>query len=90
MDEDGTEAEFLRVSLLLQEKGVNLREVYPRSFTRILGDTGSRATVLFLGEDSFSDPKLLLAKVKGMFAGGETVMLNELIDKAEELLRSKS
>jgi len=89
MNENGTEAEFLRVSSLLQKKGVNLREVYPPSLTRVLGGSGSSATVFFLGDDSFSDPQLLLTKMKGMFAGGTPVLLQELIDRANELLRSK-
>jgi hypothetical protein len=90
MDENDTKAEFLRVSSLLQKKGVNLREVYPPSLTRVLGGSGSRATVLFMGEDSFSDPKLFLTKVNRMFGSGTTVLLNEIIDRANELLRSKS
>jgi hypothetical protein len=83
------EREFLRVSELLMIKGVNLREVYPARLTRILGGEGAGATVVFLGEGAFSDPDLMLTKIKWIFGGLSPLLLNQLIDRANQVLNKK-
>jgi len=87
MTEGGTqEAEFLRLSYLLMKQGKNLRDVYPARLTRILGGSGSRATVYYLGANSFSDPRVLVEKLKTMFGNGTDALLEGLIDRANEVL----
>jgi hypothetical protein len=90
MEYANPEAEFVRVSTLLVKKGVNLRDVYPKSLTRILGGIGSSATVYFLGDHAFSDPTILLEKIKAIFGGGTPVLLSGLIDRANQVLREES
>jgi hypothetical protein len=90
MDMPDPEAEFLRVSALLLKKGVKLQDVYPKSLTQILGGSGSSATVYFLGNDAFSDPRILLERMKTMFGRGTPVLLSKLVDRANELLRGGS
>jgi hypothetical protein len=80
------EREFLRVSALLMEKGVDLHEVYPTRFCQILGKTGGGATVYFIGQNGFSNPVLLLERLKVLFGGGTSTLLLELIDRANEQL----
>lgn len=84
------EEEFVRVSDLLLKKGVKLRDVYPMSLIRMLGDRGATATVVFLGEDAFSDPRILLQRAKRMFGNGTPVILADLIHRANEMLGSGS
>ena len=90
LEQANPEEEFLRVSTLLLKKGANLREVYPTRLIRILGDKGASVMVVFLGNDAFSDPVVLLARLKKMFGNGTAVVLLNLIDRADETLRNMS
>lgn len=87
---EGPDAEFLRVSEMLLKKGLKPRDVYPGKLTAILGGTGTSAMVFFLGEDAFADPKILLGRIKIIFGDGADVLIQGLVDRAEEVLRSGS
>ena len=84
------EREFLRLSKILIAKGVNLRKVYPARLTRILGGEGGGATVIFLGEGAFSNPDLFLTKLKSIFGELNSLLLDQLIDRANQVLNEQA
>jgi hypothetical protein len=84
------EAEFLRLSNLLLERGVDLREIYSARLTHILGGNAFAATVLFLGDDAFSDPARMLSRIKRIFGSGTPVLLSGLVERASVAMKGGS
>jgi hypothetical protein len=74
--------DFLKTASSLMEKHVDIREFCRVAFSEALGSNSAEATLYFLGDDAFSDPKILLIKLEQLFSSGATVLLSRLVDKA--------
>ena len=88
-NDNPTEREFLRVSDMLQRRGLRMSEVYQTGLSKVLGGSGGSAAVFYLGEDSFSDARVLVQKIKVMFGRGADTLIAELADRGMEALRSQ-
>jgi hypothetical protein len=60
-----------------------LREVAVMVFDRVLGRSSSAAVVVRIGDDAFSDPHILVAKLASMFGEGSGILVQEMVDASK-------
>jgi hypothetical protein len=58
----------------------DLRAVAVMVFEKVLGRSSSAAMVLRLGDDAFSDPHILVAKLVSMFGDGTGMLVEEMVE----------
>jgi len=60
-----------------------LRAVAVMVFDRVLGRPSSTAILFRLGEDAFSDPRILIARLASMFGDGTEMLVKEMVDASK-------
>jgi hypothetical protein len=57
-----------------------LRELAVMVFDKVLGRSSSSAIVVRLGDDAFSDPHNLVAKLASIFGEGTAMLVQEMVE----------
>ena len=60
-----------------------LRAVATVVFDRVLGRSSSAAVVIRLGDEAFSDPSVLVARLASMFGDGSRMLVQEMVDASK-------
>ena len=60
-----------------------LRAVAKVVFDRVLGRSSSAAMVIRLGDEAFSDPSVLVARLASMFGDGSGMLVQEMVDASK-------